>query len=313
MAERFSSKMLLLLKLFVGVVILVLVLRHINLSAVSGVKIEAKWLILAFLIGLLIILLKALRWRSVLANYFSHEMSLKDALPILFIGQLFGFATPSTVGDLIRANYVKESLGLKRGALSVALETLMDLMVMLILSVCALALFSDDILSSLEGQFSVSRGVLFIGVGVVIAAVAAALALMGTAKRKGDQLKEGLRKLCSSFSLRVLAYQMGLTILMWMLAASLTYACVVSLGLRVSFIPFLLIVMLQSVLVLIPFTVLGLGIREGSSVILYPLVGIPADLAVPIAWLAVFFVSVVPALIGALAYAFYRGTVRGNN
>lgn len=319
MIERLSSKVLPLLKLLAGVALLLIVLRRIDLSAVAGVEFKARWLILAFLIGLLTILLKALRWKSMLSSYFSHEMRLRDALPILFIGQLFGFATPSRAGDFIRANYLRKSIGLKKGALSVALEIIMDITVMFVLSACAVVLFWDEIRSFFDWNFPFSSWALPLAVGTVLLAVTAIVAvwlglpLLGKADSYASRLKQALRTLLKSLSPAALLYQLGLTAVKWTLAALVTYLCAMSLGLRVPFIPFMLMVTLQSILLLLPVTVFGLGIREGTSYVLYPLIGIPANLAIPLAWLAVFFVSVIPALIGAVAYFAYRGTIREDN
>ncbi len=313
MGERTSSRLLLLLKAAVGIALLVVVLKQVDFSVMKGIQLSWGWLLLAFILGLVIILFKAMRWKSVLSSYFGHDLHLSDAMPILFIGQLFGFATPSRVGDFIRANYVKKNLGLKKGALSVAFENLMDLAMMFGLSAIAVIVFFDEFVSLFTFSMPGWGIVVFIVLGAA-AAVVALLAwfehpLLGGVSKQVRELKEALKKLCDSLTVGALAYQLCLTAVTWLLTALLTYACVVSLGAQVNFILFLLIVMLQSVLVLVPVTVFGLGIREGTSYVLYPLVGISADLAIPIAWLAILFVSVVPALGGVVAYFMYKEKV----
>lgn len=319
MSKRLTSRLLLLLKLFVGVTLLVIVLKRVDLSAFRGIELSSVWLVPALLIGLLIIVLKTLRWSSVLSSYFSHEMRFRDALPILFIGQLFGFATPSRAGNFIRANYLRKSIGLKKGALSVAIEIAMDITVMFILSVCAVVMFWDEMLSYFDGSFPFSSWLLFLTIGAMFLAVAAGVAvwlelpLLGKIGSYAGKLKKALRTLYSSLSPVVLLYQLSLTAGTWALASSVTYVCAMSLGLRGAFIPFMLIMALQSLLILLPVTVFGIGIREGTSYVLYPAIGIPADLAIPVVWLGTFFLAVVPALIGLVAYFTYRGTVRGDS
>lgn len=316
MGKRTYSRLALMLKLLLGAALLLIVLRSVDFSAVTGIRFSPVWLFPAFFIGLLTIVLKTLRWKSVLSSYFNHEMPLRDALPILFIGQLFGFATPSRAGDFIRANYLRKSIGLKKGALSVALEILMDLAVMFILSVCVVLVFWDKIVSYFEWAFPLPSWVLFLAIGTALLAVTAAvtvwleLPFLGKANGYASKLKQALRTLYSSLSPPALLYQLGLTALKWTLASLVTYLCAMSLGLRGAFIPFMLIMTLQSLLILLPVTVFGLGIREGTSYVLYPVIGIPADLAIPVVWLGTFFLAVVPALIGLVAYFAYRGTVR---
>ena len=45
------------------------------------------------------------------------------------------------------------------------------------------------------------------------------------------------------------------------------------------------------------------------GVVLYPLVLIPADLAVPVVWLGTLFLSVIPSLLGGIIYLWYREAV----
>lgn len=319
MGERTYSRLALMLKLLLGAALLLLVLRGVDFSAVRGVGFAPAWLVPALLIGLLIIVLKTLRWRSVLSSYFSHEMRFRDALPILFIGQLFGFATPSRAGNFVRANYLRKSIGLKKGALSVAIEIAMDITVIFILSACAVVMFWDEIRSYFDETFPFSSWLLFLAIGAMFLAVAAGVAvwlelpLLGKIGSYASKLKKALRTLCSSLSPVALLYQLALTAGTWALASSVTYVCAMSLGLRGAFIPFMLIMALQSLLILLPVTVFGIGIREGTSYVLYPAIGIPADLAIPVVWLGTFFLAVVPALIGLVAYFTYRGTVRGDS
>lgn len=317
MGGRTNSRLALMLKLLLGAALLLLVLRAVDFSAVRALRFAPGWLVPAFFISLLIIVLRAIRWKSVLASYFSHEIPFRDALPILFIGQLFGFATPSRAGDFIRASYLRKSIGLKKGVLSVALETLMDLTVMAVLSLFAVLVFQEKIVSSFEGILPSWALPLAGGIALLAAAAGAAvwlgLPLPGKADSYASRLKQALRTLLKSLSPAALLYQLGLTAVKWTLAALVTYLCAMSLGLRVPFIPFMLMVTLQSILLLLPVTVFGLGVREWTSYVLYPTIGIPADLAIPVAWLAILFVAIVPALIGAVAYFAYRGTIREDN
>lgn len=310
MGERTSSWLVLLLKVALGIALLAVVLGRVDFQAMGGIQLSWGWLLLALVLGAAVMLLKAVRWRSVLANCFSHNLTLSEALPVLLIGQAFGFATPSRVGDFVRANYVRKSLGLKKGALSVAFESIMDLCMIFSFSIVAVIVFFDELVSLLSFSMPPFRIIL----PVALAAAGAAAALLALFRRRLwemvvghiGQFGEALKEMRSTITPWALAYQLWLTAVIWVLTAMLTYACVLSLGARASFVKFLLIVMLQSVLVLIPVTVFGLGIREGSSYILYPLVGIPGDLAIPIGWFAVLFVSVVPAFGGVLAYLSYH-------
>jgi len=299
---RIPPRALVALKLLIGVALLALVLQRVDVSALSGLTLEKPWLTLALALALVVIVLKALRWQSVLRTYFGHRLPYQRSLKVLFIGQAFSLLTPSRAGDFVRAGYVQPAIGLRKALLSVAIGSLMDGVILLSGGGIAIIVFSEVArslrLSGTHGAVALLLGFLLI----VVLALAWNSSPGAKARAILKELLDIMARPLRGRSFLPAGYQWLLTFVCWVLTTLASYASARALGLHVEYLPFALLLMLQSVLLLLPITVLGLGIREGTSYALYPLVGIPRELTVPAVWLATFFLSVVPALIGAGFY-----------
>ena len=71
---------------------------------------------------------------------------------------------------------------------------------------------------------------------------------------------------------------------------------------------FMAVSVLQGFIQLLPITVGGLGIREGTAVVLFPLIGISSAQGVLISWVNTIGITLFPALVGAILYIALRGS-----
>lgn len=96
-------------------------------------NINLFYLVTAFLILLLAIIVSAKKWQSVL-NIIGYHLSFKESFKIIMASFPLSTVTPSKSGDLIRAYYLKDSLSPTRTIGAVMAERLTDVLVLAIYS-----------------------------------------------------------------------------------------------------------------------------------------------------------------------------------
>lgn len=286
----------------IGPALLVVVL--LQLQDLGAVLAALTWddagpLAAGVVLGSFAYVLKALRWRTLLAAR-GRRYPLSRALLSLLSAGYVGHLTPGRVGDVLRVQYLRHDLGMAYpdGLALLMIDRCCDVYVPLTVAVaaaCALA----PVLSS-ELIVVTWLGVLFMAAGPPLLFVpwtargAAALALRVAPGWIGgaeiDRFFAGLRHQGA----RHLAGAAGLSALALLLHYTQAYSVAVALDLPLSPLDVVFLLAISGVLGAVPITVAGLGVRELFFALAFPQLGGSAEAGV-IFGLGMFLVVHVPA------------------
>ena len=235
-------------------------------------KANLAWLAAAITALLCQTVLSAWRWR-ITAGALGQTLPLPRAIREYFLSQAINQALPGGVlGDATRAVRARSEVGLGISGLAVGIERLAGQIAMLITLAVAFAatyLWSGglDWPKGYAGPVGLSL------VGVIIGTTAATLLhkrfrLLGT--RASEWVDLALHALLSK---HVLPAQIGLGAAITICNVTAFGFCAWAVGIPLSLAPFFAIVPIILFTMLIPLTVSGWGVREGSAALLLPMIG----------------------------------------
>ena len=293
------------LQVTVSVVLLAVAFRQVHWSDVRAAlaSIQPAWLLLAWALFVLGVVVRAVRWQ-VLLNALGVRRPLRELTLWYFVGGFFNVILPTGFGgDVVRVLEVSADSGRPGAAAnSVIVDRYLGLMALLFMGLVAGALRPD-----LAPPASLAViGLLFAG-GLVAAWL---LSRPWWAQwSKGDglpaRLIRGVRlpaiaDSLSDYTAPVLARALLVSFVFNFLQIGWNVAIAYGLGLQLPLPLFFVFVPLTATTLLLP-SVGGLGVRELTTVTLLGSVGVPQALALALS-LCVYAITVATGLIGGVLY-----------
>ncbi len=255
-----------------------------------------------FLISLLILwvafYLKSVRWRIISISY-GIPLGRYRSFKVFFIGLFLANITPGRLGDFGRLLYIKDVLpNQKIGWTSLIMDRIFDLVCLLLFSLMALFYFQINfkILKLPENDWSILLWIL----GVVLFIVF----ILKFRKRLIRVLEPWLE----AFNSHDLGYVKSFKsffitcISMFLIYGVFNYVAF-SMGLQIDHLGLFLGTFILGILTLLPITVLGIGVRETSLVVIFKLYGLPAQDAIALS-LIIFLIQLISFIPGAIWFYF---------
>ena len=294
-------------KLGVASVLIAILISQTDIAKIHALLLKTnQWFfILAFLVMSTRIIIVALRW-NVLLRPFRCSVSLWRLTRFYFIGRFFSFFLPTTVGgDLVRGYYLhNEGIGIQQAASSIIVERVLGVAATMVLALIGI-LYGYNLISS--------HAVRLIVIVPSVMGLTALWLLYVWDPRVSPRIPEevsGKLQVFIDFVHQIQRYKaypqnqlygFGLSVLFQGIGIGATYLIALSLGSTtplVNFIMFLPIVWLISML---PVSINGLGLREGSFVYLFTSNGMSTEMALAISTLFLFQLAVL-AGVGCLFF-----------
>jgi len=319
---KLSKRTILLSKILISAVLIVYLffIRKVDISGVVSSLKEVNFLWLMAGLALLGLgrLITARRWQVILSSQ-RINVPFGTLLASLFTANFFNLFLPSTIGgDALRMYDISRYS--RRPGTSVA--TILIERIMGIFALAIIALFSllfarffgkgfwqeyrmSALVWPVIGFFAVTlAGMLIVSSSGIAKTVTYLLGKMrlGKMEEKVEKANEILYLLKSDR--RCLRLSFFLSLLLQFNVIVYTYCIALSLNLKVSFILFCIIVPLVFTILLIPFSINGIGIRENAYVFFLGGVVLPSE-AVALSWL-LFFMTVVLGALGGVVYVTRR-------
>lgn len=290
----------LILKLLVSLLLLGWVLSKTDLAQVKEAFSQANlfYLVLAFSLHFIGIALTVIRWR-VLLDALGDKISYWRLTQSFMVGQFFNTFLPSTVGgDISRSLDFKKDLGTARSFAVVFVERFSGLVALVFLAAAVLP-FAKEVIP--QGSYLVP---IIIGVLLFFFTFILVVLLPKTSQLLGKESKlarfhAGLVVYSGHLKPLAVAFILGL-----LLQANVVvhyYFLSLGLGLDLSILYFFIIIPILRVVLLFPFAINGIGLRENAFTYFFQVVGIGAGAALAISWLDLGMVLVLGA-IGGLIY-----------
>lgn len=299
-------------KAVVSIALIWYLLSTTEFSAVFASLTSASpfWLLLSFVTLILGKIITSYRWQ-VLLKAQDIDIPLRFLIGSVFVGQFFNSFLPTTIGgDAMRAyDTASMSKDSTKSVVSVFADRLIGVFALALLALLALVLgfisgqdVSFYVLPVLLLFFLCSFGILFIFNERLLTFLGKLLGLLRLHK-VANKLEEAYQ------SINILKKEPGVLVLAFLASLVLQinvilfyYFIGVSLDLGVSFLYFAMIVPVALVVLLVPFSINGIGIREGIFAYLLTGLGVQTKDAIALSWIS-FGLMLTQGIIGGIIFA----------
>ncbi|WP_321505825.1 lysylphosphatidylglycerol synthase transmembrane domain-containing protein [uncultured Methanoregula sp.] len=303
----------------VGIVLFIVILSRINLGALFEILSHTSviFLILAFLVNCVAIVLKSLKWK-IIVNSVKPSFTFRESMIAFFVGFSFSTITPAKLGDFIKVLYITdENCGLGKSLATVVIDRLID--IVLLFSIALIAICSFSLVYHIE-ILSVSTMVLIlaaIGIGLYIVLNKPLLARLLRPFFNifvPGHLKDKLTLYFNDFYTGLFIYyhdrrrffsSISIGIISWIPPFIYGYLLALSIGIDTGLMFFVLVIPILSLLDLLPISISGIGTRDVALIFLFGLKAISPEQAVAFSLLYLFMSYWLIALIGAGVYLRY--------
>lgn len=293
------------IQIAVSAILLFLILRQVAWGEVQDAlrRIDLRWLILAWGLFILGVLVRAVRWR-ILLGALGLRRPLGELTVWYFVGGFFNVLLPTGFGgDAVRAAELAQDTGRFGPAVnSVVVDRYLGLMVLLAMGLAAWPM----------QQGIVPAAVFWLTAALFAAGLLAAWLLRRSWwaewSRRGGFVARCVRLLrlpqlaeaVAPYDGPVILRALGASLLFNLLLIGWNVAIALGLGLHLPLAIFLIFVPLTSVALLLP-AFGGLGVRELTYVGLFGSIGVPQATALALS-LGVYMITVATGLVGGILY-----------
>lgn len=296
-----------------GLVLFIYILSQVNFPQLIALFRQMDYsyylLGLCFLIpGLLVRILRL----KILLNAATINIPFKSMGAILLKGIFLGVVTPGRLGELWQAKYLTDVSGapIGKGLYAVLMDRIIDIIVVITIAMIAslsLSLFEPTktvtIIISMLLIFVIVTGYFLLkrryarGLIGTITEVFIPQFLKEKVKFFGNEFFKSLRELNRKTFIKAL----GCGFLYYLVAVFIYYFMALSLKIPIPFWFLFLIVSIIWLILMVPVTVLGLGTREASYILLFSLLGVSSSQAVAFS-LLILSVNIVSSIPGAILF-----------
>jgi glycosyltransferase 2 family protein len=302
-----------LLKLIISTCLMIWLLQMIEWEQALQVIQEGSlfYLVAAFLAIQLTVFTSVWKWKllvdSAIKKLECHQLSLSKLARLYYIGLFFNNFLPGSVGgDVVRVFHLGRIVGVTPAATSVAVERLTSGVALV--GIVLFASFSmENVRPFLLSVYLVTALIAVLIIAIVywvkkgergqgnIKQTTFSFKKLNVIVHKGKKALYSMRDIAEDYrgeswkwwlfiAVFSLFFQMGL--------AWINQLLFLSLGIEVPWIDLLVIITLISVITMLPVSLNGLGVREGSYVFFFKQLGIPVEIAVSVSLLFFFLVSI---------------------
>lgn len=277
-----------------------------SLIASSLVQLDYKWVLPAMALYTFDMLLRAYRWKVVLKGNDIH-ISLMDAFLAYNLGNSLNIVIPAKLGDIARSYYLKKKfdMGYSRTLPATFLDRVFDVLgVYVILLFCGIYIM---LWAELEGWLYYTFAA---GIAALVLTVAAMELLLRKRESIGRIRNEKLRSLLYSlteaftgsfrdkgnFALLLLC-----SVIIWLCEGIFSYMVFISMGQFMNPVVIIFITMVAILTKVVPITPGGIGVFEGTMVLLLSLFGMDSGVGAVVSTVNHFLMNFYTLLLGAYA------------
>ncbi len=275
-----KNKIFFILKLIITVLLLIYIFNSVDIgkSHLLLMNIDLKYFILALSLLMLQILIANMRWWTILSHLNMHHGQFK-LLRYFWAGLFFSQALPSTIGgDALRGYYLfKNNHSIRDATFSIFLDRFFGLLALLIIVFITLPLLLDSVSDPVaqQGVIIISSGVFFLILGVLFFQYSPSCFLKMHFFRELSEFSIGTYRLFFSLpsGLLLSGFSLCIHILSFLTIAVLSKG----IGLDIDLLSIFLVVPFVSLIMVVPISIAGWGVREGAMVLGFSYFGVVSD------------------------------------
>lgn len=299
-----------------GIALFAFVLAGVDLGRALGLIASADpaYLFAGVLLVIVEVLVRSLNW-MLLAGVYARGYGFAAALRTYMIGIAFGAVTPGKAGDLVKTKDLMDSTGLDlTKAVSVGLlDRVINLAVLVLSAVTASGLTALMVAGS-SGGLTVVSAMLAAAVLAFAIALDERLSLMVLRPLQGflvprklrsqtKQLFRAFHDTVSEFRASPTRYAVAATTVTgWLVIFCRPYLFGLALGMDVSWWAFVMFMPIVTAVEVLPLSVMGLGTRDATLVLLFGLMGVTMETMVALSAM-ILLVAVVPQVVAGYLLA----------
>jgi len=303
-----DKKTAILFKVIVSLGLITLLISQVDFKEIINIlkNVDITMIIYALTLLTVQVFIATVRWQLVLKCQ-KIELDYKNTLQILYSGLFFNQAMPSSVGgDVIRGYYLKkQGMTLGRATLGVLMDRLFGMVGLVLLVLASLPLLFELVNNSIA-----RTGVLLIASSISLAL----LLVFFTDKLPGNfshfKIIKGLYSLSREGRCCISDRYNGviillISVLIHLISVFSVMIMSIGLGLDIEWGGFLLMVPLVGLMMVVPISIAGWGVREGVMVVGFGYLGVASEAALALSILYGLSILVV-ALPGGVIWMFKR-------
>ncbi len=273
----------LLIKLTISVLLIVLLMSQVDtLALVQNIaELAPEMALISFVIILLQVIPAVQRWIAVL-HAIGGNLSFWHGCRLFFIGVFFNQTLPSAIGgDAVRIFFVyRAGMSLRNAVNSVLLERIVTVAALIFLVLAFYPLFADELSSTTRSWFQPI--LLFLAAFLFISVVGFPALTFLIGKKRQWRIIRAFLNLAEDMRKLLLSPRLLLQSFAWALVGNATvslavYVLALGLNIDVTLVACQVLVPLANLMTMIPVSIAGWGIREGTMILLFGLVGIASE------------------------------------
>ncbi len=233
------------------------------------------------------------------------DIPFKEAFKINLISNFYGFITPSKLGTIVRIEYLKKfDVPAGKGLCNFTLDKILDISSIIFMAILFSFVFKDKL--ELPIGFFIILFVIFILATIFFIKKERNEFLLKVFYRKfiPKKMKEKAKLTFDSFydnmpKKRYFALFFLLNILTWTIIYLINFFIAKAIGIDISFIYFLAILPIGTLVAMLPISVNGFGTREATLISLFSLFGISAAKVFSMSILGYIITGIIPAIVAS--------------
>jgi len=291
----------------IGIALFLYILIRLDISRVFNEIVHIKLNYLGFVVFLvfLFLIIQTIKW-FVIARVQKIKVPFAKAFKINIISAFYSFITPSKLGGIIRADYLRKynSGNLGKGVSNFVIDKILDLCSLVFIVIVVLTLFKN-VLPIHYLYYSLMLLVFLLIFILILRDEKKTKFLLGAAYKKlvPEKIKEKTRQGLHSFyenmpKKRYFILFFLINLFNWVYLYTIMFFIGLSLGINVSYFYFLAILPVSTLIGQIPITINGLGTREAVMISLFGLLHVEAAKVFSMSILGMIIIEILPLIFG---------------
>lgn len=288
----------------IGIILFVYVLIKVDLGEVwqELLQVDIYYLLISLVLVFIMLFIQTFKWH-IIAVYQKIKIPYSESFKINLITNFYGFITPSKLGTVLRAEYLRKYTGnFGKGFFNFVVDKILDIASIIFTAIIFSFIFKDTL--------NVPMGI-FISIFLIF--------VLGTLffikKERSEfvlrffhkyllpkKIKDRAKSVFDSFydevpKKRYFILFFLLNIINWIIIYLITYFIGLSLGINLGLIYYLAILPIGTIVTMIPISINGLGTREATLISLFALFGIGSAKVFSMSILSLVFSGILPVVI----------------
>ncbi|MCX6814191.1 MAG: lysylphosphatidylglycerol synthase transmembrane domain-containing protein [Candidatus Aenigmarchaeota archaeon] len=296
----------------VGIAIFAYLLLNIDIGKMLQILSRANIGLILTMITLttVTVLLKAYKW-EVLVHLYDRSYPLKDSAKAWTMGFSLSLVTPGRLGDLSRAYYVKDRIGMGKGLTTVIIDRVIDIAILFSLAILGFLSFVTFFTEYSNLFLTVSVLFVIFILAVVVFTKKKLMKMIfkpvfykiapkkhrSTIKMTFDEFYTGLDSVKKGKRNVILSIMIG--VLVWIISIIQYYLLAMAISLSVPFLFLLSIMPIISLLDMLPISFSGIGTRDAAMILFFSFISIGKEYAISLSLLILLFGYFMIGLVGA--------------